>query len=470
VVLEAFVRARYNPRRELQRQSNGGNLMRNLHMQAIIAIVAVIIAASLNTPPALAQFGAIGNAARRAQDELKQKQEADAKAKQEAEDKAKKEAADKAKKDAEAKKEQAPAAAPANAQTATTAPGPAAPAGGAAAPDFQVYSKFDFVPGEKIIAFEDFTQDSIGDFPAKWNTNASAEIVTVAGKPGRWLKLAGTGFFVPEFINALPDDFTVEFDVLTPPTFEGYPLNAVISDLPSKEAANWGFGKNSFTLRLLPGSDDAGMSETQVRQDETSAAQTTKSVKQFSKVANPVHISMWRQRQRIRVYLNEEKVWDLPRAFLTTAKLNMVVFGLRVDDPKGEYYIGNLRLAVGAPDTRNKLITDGKWVTHGILFDVNSDRVKPESYGAMKEISNVLTENADLKVQIVGHTDADGDAAQNLDLSKRRAASVRAVLAKEFGIADSRMETDGQGESQPVDKNDAPAGKANNRRVEFIKK
>ena len=344
------------------------------------------------------------------------------------------------------------------------------PAAGAAAPDFQVYSKFDFVQGEKIVAFEDFMQDAIGDFPAKWNTNSSAEIVTIGGKPGRWLKLAGTGFFLPEFITALPDDFTLEFDILTPPTFSGYPLNSVIAELPSADAANWTAATHAFILRSLPLSGDEGSSETQVRQDSNSSGQSTKSVKQFSKTANPVHVSMWRQRQRIRVYLNEEKVWDLPRAFSTTAKLNTFVFALRVDDPTGEFYIGNLRLAVGAPDTRNKLITDGKWVTHGILFDVNSDRVRPESYGALKEISNVLTENADVKVQIVGRTDADGDAAQNLDLSKRRAASVRAVLAKEFGIADSRMETDGQGESQPVDKNDTPAGKANNRRVEFVKK
>ena len=65
---------------------------------------------------------------------------------------------------------------------------------------------------------------------------------------------------------------------------------------------------------------------------------------------------------------------------------------------------------------------------------------------------------------------ADGDDARNLDLSKRRAVSVRAVLAKEFGIAEDRMDTDGKGKRQPVDKNDTPTGKANNRRVEFIKK
>ena len=111
----------------------------------------------------------------------------------------------------------------------------------------------------------------------------------------------------------------------------------------------------------------------------------------------------------------------------------------------------------------------GKWVTHGILFDVNSASIKAESNGSLKEIANVLKENANVKVKIVGHTDADGSDASNLELSKRRAASVKEALAKEFGIDESRMETDGLGESKPIDKNDNPAGKANNRRVEFVK-
>jgi len=96
---------------------------------------------------------------------------------------------------------------------------------------------------------------------------------------------------------------------------------------------------------------------------------------------------------------------------------------------------------VGAPDTGNKLLTDGKWVTHGILFDVNSDRVKAEWYGALKETSNVLAESKDVKVQVVGNTDSDGDDAQNLDLSKRRAAAVRDVLVKQFGIDGARLTT-----------------------------
>ena len=118
---------------------------------------------------------------------------------------------------------------------------------------------------------------------------------------------------------------------------------------------------------------------------------------------------------------------------------------------------------------RNKLITEGKLVTYGIYFDVNKDVVKPESYGTLKEIATVLTENPDVRVKIVGHTDSDGADASNLDLSKRRGASVKNELVKTFGIDASRLESDGMGETQPVAPNDTPANKALNRRVEFIK-
>src|SRR5687767_10445647 len=63
----------------------------------------------------------------------------------------------------------------------------------------KAYSKYDFVPGEKVIGFEDFSTGNIGDFPAGWNTTGAAEIVTVEGKPGRWLMLTKPGVFMPEF-------------------------------------------------------------------------------------------------------------------------------------------------------------------------------------------------------------------------------------------------------------------------------
>ena len=182
----------------------------------------------------------------------------------------------------------------------------------------------------------------------------------------------------------------------------------------------------------------------------------------------PGSIPGLRQKERLRIYLNEDKTWDVPKAIHPDAKLNAFILFITL---KGDwnFLVSNIRLATGAPDVRKKILEQNKWVTHGILFDVNSATIKPESYGTLKEMATVLKENPDLKVKIVGHTDADGSDAANLELSKKRSAAVKDALAKEFGIDEARMETDGKGESEPIDKNDTPAGKANNRRVEFIK-
>lgn len=431
-------------------------------------LISVAVLSVTSVSPVAAQFGAIGAARRAAEEAKKKAEEAKKKA---ADEEAKKKTADEATK----KDQPAPTPAAAPAAPAADPPASAAAANTAAPAAFETYSKFDFVPGEKVIAVEDFAQDAIGDFPEKWNTNASGEIVTVAGRTGRWLRLTKAGFFTPEFITDLPENVTVEFDLLVRPGFNaGFPLEfALVQLADTKQPADWESGPNIFTVTAFPGysgTTSQGISTNWSRQDGTSGAPNTSTTSQLAANGNVVHIALWRQRQRARVYMNEEKVWDLPRGVSGTAKFNSLVFFVRGGCGNCEYYLSNLRVASGAPDTRNKILTEGKWVSHGILFDVNSDRLKGESYGSLKEIAGVLAESADLKMQIVGHTDSDGDDAANMDLSKRRAASVKAALVSEFKIDAGRLETDGKGETQPIDKNDTPAGKANNRRVEFIKR
>ena len=334
----------------------------------------------------------------------------------------------------------------------------------------KVYSKFDFVPGEKIVVMEDFMQDAIGDFPDKWNTNSSGETVTIEGKPGHWLRINKQGVFMPEFIDSLPDNFTFEFDLLCDNPGQAWSYYTSILTLAERDhPESWQSADNRFTFTVAPYPDGNSSSVIERRKAGVSEASTSAQTKKFSDKTKPVHVAVWRQKERVRVYFDEEKTWDLPKAMTKDAKYNAVVYWLQGAKEGANYYMSNLRLAVGAPDTRNKLLTEGKWVTHGILFDVNSANIKAESYGTMKEIANVLKENAEVKVKIIGHTDADGEDKSNMDLSKRRAASVKEMLAKEFSIDESRMETDGMGESKPVDKNTTPEGKANNRRVEFVK-
>jgi len=180
------------------------------------------------------------------------------------------------------------------------------------------------------------------------------------------------------------------------------------------------------------------------------------------------HVILWVQNRRVRIYHQGGKVLDVPTNIYEGSKFSRLCFKLYRGASSGSY-ISNIKITTAAPDTRNKLLTEGKLVTYGIYFDVNKDEVKPESYGTLKDIATILNEVPDVKVKIVGHTDSDGQDAANLDLSKRRAASVKAELAKSFEVNADRLETDGMGETQPVAKNDSPVNKALNRRVEFIK-
>lgn len=348
----------------------------------------------------------------------------------------------------------------------------------------KAYGKFDFIPGEKVIAEEDFKQDAIGDFPAKWNTNGSAELVTIDGQTGKWLKFGPSTIAYPEFVTNLPENFTVEFNLACTQPFSYYStyFNFFFGPLlnPAKNFTKWGrFSndkKNGVEVALHPqsaGSSGINGMKSITTFDENGGeiiSNTTDFAEFNHATKNVVKVSIWRQKTRLRVYVNETKIWDIPKAFNATSKYNF--FGFSADSYSMEedaYFLSNLRVAVGAPDTRHKFLELGKYSTTGIKFDVNSDKIKGESYGTLKDFAAVLTENPDVKVKIVGHTDSDGDDASNLALSKKRAESVKNTLNKEFGIDLSRMETDGKGETQPAEPNTSAEGKANNRRVEFIK-
>jgi outer membrane protein OmpA-like peptidoglycan-associated protein len=102
-----------------------------------------------------------------------------------------------------------------------------------------------------------------------------------------------------------------------------------------------------------------------------------------------------------------------------------------------------------------------------ILFETNSDVIVEESKTILDEISTVMTENTTIKIRVEGHTDSDGKDADNLKLSQKRAASVKAYLESK-GITADRVSSEGCGEKAPVVKNDSDENKAKNRRVEFV--
>jgi OmpA-OmpF porin, OOP family len=184
------------------------------------------------------------------------------------------------------------------------------------------------------------------------------------------------------------------------------------------------------------------------------------------------HVAMQIQETRLRIWINSEKIYDIPQALTTNYIFNQMFFNVGSSGYKDDqigFYISNLKAATGVPDTRHKLMEEGKFSTTAIVFDVNSANLKPSSYGVIKDIAKVLKENADCKINIIGHTDSDGSDAANLTLSQKRAAAVKEALTTDFGIEASRITTEGKGESVPVMENNSKEGKAANRRVEFVK-
>lgn len=327
-----------------------------------------------------------------------------------------------------------------------------------------VSGKFDFIPGEKIIFFDDFTNDPVGEFPAKWNSNIGGDIVTNEGVSGKWLRMkAQGGNYIPEIDLKFPENVTIEFDVLINDNAE------FVATYYSEEK----YDINSYGVPGEAGSEvTLSWSVPEFKSYSTNESDEGKEISssndnfplQLNKVT---HVSIWIQKSRYRMYFDTEKIFDIPKGVFSDFVYNR--FRFETSNSSSDMLIGNFKMAVGAPDTRNQLITKGRFSTSGILFDVNSDKIKAESHACIKEIATVLKENPGIKILIIGHTDTDGDEAKNLDLSKRRALSVRNYLKDEFGVDASGVRTDGKGETEPVAGNYTPEGKAQNRRVEFIK-
>ncbi len=149
-------------------------------------------------------------------------------------------------------------------------------------------------------------------------------------------------------------------------------------------------------------------------------------------------------------------------------KPESVTFG-GIGDPDKPLIFKNVRIANGGGMTMiDRLTKEGRIVTDGILFDVNKAIVKPESMRTIQQIAVALKRDLSLKFEIGGHTDADGDAAKNAALSQTRADAVAKVLVGQ-GLDASRLTAKGSGATKPIDSNATQDGKANNRRVEFVK-
>jgi OOP family OmpA-OmpF porin len=320
----------------------------------------------------------------------------------------------------------------------------------AAAEDMTLYTKYDFVPGDKVIFYDDMKDEEEGEFPYRWNLDRGVYEVVKLGKEF-WIMCTNEGSIRPKMAaGPLPAQYTAELEFYdNGPEFSGNCFDIYWVDSNDQiigifEEYSGGtvlkiHGK-SLANKILPNKLTKGVHTMRIMATERS----------------------------IKCYVDEERVANVPKV----ENFNPVGFRLHqtpYNEPKNPTLFRGFRFAEGGKSMREQLDETGKIVTHGILFDVDSHKIKGESYKTLKEIGELLEDDPELRLSIEGHTDSDGSDEHNMTLSQNRANSVRDYLISTYSIKPERLEAKGWGESKPIDTNETAEGKANNRRVELVK-
>lgn len=346
------------------------------------------------------------------------------------------------------------------------APATAAPAAKAAAmkPGEGAWSNFDFVPGERVLFAEDFSRDRVGNFPKRLElSTGNAEVVEWQGK--RWLRVNDQSVIEVPLPEALPQRFTIEFDYTLPWSRSGFYI------APRADMSGTSHNYSSHTRVELHGTE-AGIIKAQ------SAGESKVDPRDYFKdmydndrhLSPPIRVRLQADGRYVKVYLNEVRVANMPNADFPRADKLVFFFEDNTYGEKQPPLLTNLSVNAGGKDLYDALMADGRVTTQGIYFDTGSDRIRPESSGTLREIAEMLSEHAELKVTIEGHTDNVGDAAANQSLSEQRAAAVKAALsAAPYSIDAGRLATKGYGAARPKAPNTTPEGRQQNRRVELVK-
>jgi outer membrane protein OmpA-like peptidoglycan-associated protein len=350
----------------------------------------------------------------------------------------------------------APAAAPANNSTSSSGNGNDASSSTSPAPAIKSYQNYDFVAGDKIVFTDDFTGDQDGEFPAHWGLNKGQAVVNrQQGFPAFTLTDGNYVEVYPKMTEKsyLGSEFTLEYDVY----FE-----------------SGGYGV-SLLLHLPDGQDneDASLS---VTNDEASYYSDQANVSLRASFPEAIagsnyenkwhHVAIGYKNKQVKVYVDQYRVLVVPDCKMEFGSVTFA--GLATQE--APIIFKNVKIAQGGSQNMiGNILTNGKFVTHGITFDVDKSVIKPESMGVLNQVAKFLKENSSVRMEIDGHTDNSGAAAHNLTLSQQRADAVKAQLVS-MGVDASRLSTKGFGDTKPIADNGTPEGKADNRRVEFVKK
>ena len=327
------------------------------------------------------------------------------------------------------------------------------------------YAKSDFVPGDEIIFDDDLSHEQLGEFPSKWDLlDGNAEVAQLGGAKAIYFTEGGTTIIplMENPQNYLPDVYTIEMDVYISDSKTSYSgvddrtysrYRITFYDKDKYKYSTWDlydFGNSAdYSFRRPGGGDNV---------DGSYKSKPLIILNDWN------HIAFSFNKRAFKAYINGTRVTNIPNTVHHTwfsVYRHSYAHHTRC-------YIRNVRIAKGAVPLYDRMMSDGKFITYGITFDVGKSTIKPESMGEINRIVTLMKENPDLKFSVEGHTDSTGNEASNQTLSEARSKAIVDKLI-ELGIATDRLTASGKGQSSPIADNGTDEGRAKNRRVEFVK-
>ena len=336
--------------------------------------------------------------------------------------------------------------------------------------------KSDFVRGSVILFSDDFANEQMGEFPSKWDVSeGSLETAAINGKKYAHSNAPDSRFspLMENMKSYLPEVFTLEWDEFFCKAGEipDFPFEFQFLDASGNQTGH-------IYLRYRPGNPDCYGNYTFKKgggiDQNVGGSMDWDHLKQYTKVGQWNHFAISFNKRAFKFYLNGTRIINLPNV-AAPARFEFII-----QDENPYRGVANVVLAKGAVELYQRQATDlsavekaiaetGKFVTNNILFETGKATLKPESMEEIQKVADYMKKNPSVRFEVQGHTDNQGSDKINDPLSQQRAEAVVKALAQ-LGCDEFNLRAVGKGSHEPVADNKTDAGRAQNRRVEFIKK
>ncbi|MCG3119183.1 MAG: hypothetical protein ALAOOOJD_01528 [bacterium] len=308
------------------------------------------------------------------------------------------------------------------------------------------WEKYDFTSGNQLVFYDDFSGDRADEIPSAWNLiEGKAEVTVFANQ--RWLRALTESFVTPK-LEALPAQFTLEMDFYVTP--RGYSGNYRV-DVYGQTDNDW------VALTI----------------EEFGAYFNTSwglSLDFPLELKGRHHLAMMVTNEGFKCFVDSLRVVSTPKSG------NFQPHDFEIFLPGGEKegddksVITNVRLTGLEKSLRDQIQADNKIVSYGITFAPDAIAPEPEAFAALKELATLLQNDLSLSLSIECHVYETTDNSKNNRLSQQRAEALRDMLINYFKCDRDRLRTRGWGSAKPLSDNDTVEGRAENTRVEFVKK